>query len=87
MEDLELNFKNWQMETMYHQHWLSEIKKKTRARHAIFVREGNDYYIHTHFTNAEGGRDTIKFKLDSAPSELRDFDYNNLIDELKKHQA
>lgn len=73
---------NWQAEALYHKHWLQQIKKKTKARHVVFVNDKGVDYIHAHFNNESGGTDVIKYELDGKPSELRDFDYTSLIEGL-----
>lgn len=87
MGDLELQLKdNWQIEAMYHKHWLAKVKKETKAKHAIFVKEPDAHFIHVHFFNETGGTDKIKYKLEGAPKGLRDFDYESLIGALKNRK-
>lgn len=80
MENLETN---WQFEAMYHKHWMSKLKKETKARHVIFVKDRSDNFIHVHYNNDSGGKDVIKYKLEGEPKELRDYDYESLIEALK----
>ena len=86
MEDLDLEIegkRNWQFEAMYHKHWLGKLKRETKARHVYFVTDRDTNFIQIHYNNDSGGVDTIKYKLECEPRELRDFDYQSLIDTLK----
>jgi len=76
----------WQFQAMYHQDWLKKIKKQTKARHIIFTRYQDTYQIVSHFDNEEGGTDRITYQLEKSPSDLRDVDYQHLMEGLKNRK-
>jgi hypothetical protein len=78
--------KVWQFEAMYHQDWLKKIKRITKARHIIFTRYQDTYQIVSHFDNEEGGTDRITYQLEKSPSDLRDVDYQHLMEGLKNRK-